>query len=193
MPVRVVSMPSWELFEQQDDDYQESVLPVDLPTVSVEAGIAHGLGALRRRRRLDRPLRRLGAGRARCSRSSASRRRTSPSTCASCSTTELRGAKFGRPRLLEVWAARAERFTMDGTMAVAQRMTVAEYPASSSRSTTSSLRSQRAPSSRWRPARTRVPRARGSRARPARWRRRRRAGGRTPRAAPRTTRPRSRV
>ena len=41
-PVRVVSMPSWELFEQQDDDYQESVLPVDLPTVSVEAGIRQG-------------------------------------------------------------------------------------------------------------------------------------------------------
>ena len=42
MPVRVVSMPSWELFEQQDEDYQESVLPVDLPTVSVEAGIRQG-------------------------------------------------------------------------------------------------------------------------------------------------------
>ena len=41
-PVRVVSMPSWELFEQQDDDYQESVLPVDLPTVSVEAGSRMG-------------------------------------------------------------------------------------------------------------------------------------------------------
>ncbi|MEA2218917.1 MAG: transketolase [Solirubrobacteraceae bacterium] len=42
VPVRVVSMPSWELFEQQDDDYQEEVLPVDLPTVSVEAGIRQG-------------------------------------------------------------------------------------------------------------------------------------------------------
>ena len=41
VPVRVVSMPSWELFEQQDDDYQESVLP-DLPTVSVEAGVHQG-------------------------------------------------------------------------------------------------------------------------------------------------------
>ncbi len=41
-PVRVVSMPSWELFEQQDDDYKDSVLPVDLPTVSVEAGIRMG-------------------------------------------------------------------------------------------------------------------------------------------------------
>ncbi len=42
VPVRVVSMPSWELFEQQDDDYQDSVFPVDLPTVSVEAGIRQG-------------------------------------------------------------------------------------------------------------------------------------------------------
>jgi transketolase len=42
VPVRVVSMPSWELFEQQDEDYRESVLPVDLPTVSVEAGIRMG-------------------------------------------------------------------------------------------------------------------------------------------------------
>jgi transketolase len=40
--VRVVSMPSWELFEQQDEDYKESVLPVDLPTVSVEAGVRLG-------------------------------------------------------------------------------------------------------------------------------------------------------
>jgi transketolase len=40
--VRVVSMPSWELFEQQDEDYKASVLPVDLPTVSVEAGVRMG-------------------------------------------------------------------------------------------------------------------------------------------------------
>jgi transketolase len=42
VPVRVVSMPSWELFEQQDEDYRSSVLPVDLPTVSVEAGVRMG-------------------------------------------------------------------------------------------------------------------------------------------------------
>ncbi len=42
VPVRVVSMPSWELFDAQDDDYQESVLPVELPVVSVEAGITMG-------------------------------------------------------------------------------------------------------------------------------------------------------
>ncbi|MGH2841637.1 MAG: transketolase-like TK C-terminal-containing protein, partial [Solirubrobacteraceae bacterium] len=42
VPVRVVSMPSWELFEQQDDDYQQSVLPIDMPTVSVEAAVRLG-------------------------------------------------------------------------------------------------------------------------------------------------------
>ena len=39
---RVVSMPSWELFAKQDEDYQAEVLPPDLPSVSVEAGIAMG-------------------------------------------------------------------------------------------------------------------------------------------------------
>ena len=42
VPVRIVSMPSWELFEQQDEDYQDSVLQFDLPTVSVEAGVRQG-------------------------------------------------------------------------------------------------------------------------------------------------------
>jgi transketolase len=42
VPVRVVSMPSWELFEAQDDAYRASVLPPDLPAVSVEAGIRMG-------------------------------------------------------------------------------------------------------------------------------------------------------
>jgi transketolase len=41
-PVRIVSMPSWELFEQQDDAYRDEVLPDDLPTLAVEAGIAMG-------------------------------------------------------------------------------------------------------------------------------------------------------
>ena len=39
---RVVSMPSWELFGQQDDAYQASVLPADRKKVSVEAGISMG-------------------------------------------------------------------------------------------------------------------------------------------------------
>lgn len=40
--VQVVSMPSWELFEAQSDDYKKSVLPCDVPRVAVEAGIAFG-------------------------------------------------------------------------------------------------------------------------------------------------------
>jgi transketolase len=39
---RVVSMPSWELFDAQDDEYRESVLPPELPSVSIEAGISMG-------------------------------------------------------------------------------------------------------------------------------------------------------
>jgi len=39
---RVVSMPSWELFDAQDDDYQEAVLPSDVPTLAVEAGTSFG-------------------------------------------------------------------------------------------------------------------------------------------------------
>jgi transketolase len=39
---RVVSMPSWELFDAQDDEYRERILPPDLPSVSIEAGIAMG-------------------------------------------------------------------------------------------------------------------------------------------------------
>jgi transketolase len=38
IPARVVSMPSWELFEQQDQAYRDSVLPPDIAArVSVEA------------------------------------------------------------------------------------------------------------------------------------------------------------
>ncbi|MGO9751879.1 MAG: transketolase [Solirubrobacteraceae bacterium] len=39
---RVVSMPSWELFDAQDDEYRGGVLPSGVPVVSVEAGIAMG-------------------------------------------------------------------------------------------------------------------------------------------------------
>jgi transketolase len=40
--VRVVSMPSWDLFAEQDDDYQNRVLPGDVPTLAVEAGASLG-------------------------------------------------------------------------------------------------------------------------------------------------------
>jgi len=38
LPSRVVSMPSMELFERQEQDYQDSVLPHGIPRVSIEAG-----------------------------------------------------------------------------------------------------------------------------------------------------------
>jgi len=41
--VRVVSMPSWELFEEQPEDYRRKVLPPEIKTrVAVEAGISQG-------------------------------------------------------------------------------------------------------------------------------------------------------
>jgi transketolase len=35
---RVVSMPSWELFAKQSQEYRDSVLPIDIPTLAIEAG-----------------------------------------------------------------------------------------------------------------------------------------------------------
>ena len=41
--VRVVNMPSWELFEKQTEDYREEVLPSDVKArLAVEAGSPHG-------------------------------------------------------------------------------------------------------------------------------------------------------
>ncbi|MCW5939721.1 MAG: transketolase [Fimbriimonadaceae bacterium] len=42
IPTRVVSMPSWFLFEKQSAEYRASVLPPGVPTVSVEAGATLG-------------------------------------------------------------------------------------------------------------------------------------------------------
>jgi transketolase len=39
---RVVSMPSWELYEQQSVDYQLQVLLPDIPKVAIEAGVTLG-------------------------------------------------------------------------------------------------------------------------------------------------------
>jgi transketolase len=39
---RVVSMPSWELFESQPLEYQEEVLPHTQPTLAIEAGRSLG-------------------------------------------------------------------------------------------------------------------------------------------------------
>jgi transketolase len=42
LPVRVVSMPCVEIFEQQDSAWINTVLPPDLPVVTVEAGATRG-------------------------------------------------------------------------------------------------------------------------------------------------------
>jgi transketolase len=42
IPVRVVSMPCVDVFERQDADWQATLLPSDLPVVTVEAGATRG-------------------------------------------------------------------------------------------------------------------------------------------------------
>ncbi len=42
LSVRVVSMPSWTLFELLEDDEQDEVLPADVPTLAVEAAASFG-------------------------------------------------------------------------------------------------------------------------------------------------------
>jgi transketolase len=42
LPVRVVSMPCVEIFEEQDAGWRNAVLPPDLPVVAVEAGATRG-------------------------------------------------------------------------------------------------------------------------------------------------------
>lgn len=39
---RVVSMPSWELFDRQSDEYKQHVLPFDAPKVLIEAAVQQG-------------------------------------------------------------------------------------------------------------------------------------------------------
>ena len=42
LSVRVVSMPSWDLFERQPEEYHEHVLPDGFPTLAVEAASPFG-------------------------------------------------------------------------------------------------------------------------------------------------------
>jgi len=42
LSVRVVSMPCWEDFDRQDEAYQAEVLPGEVPTLAVEAGVSFG-------------------------------------------------------------------------------------------------------------------------------------------------------
>ncbi len=40
--VSVVSMPSWDVFENQSDEYKKQVLPTGLPKIAIEAGVTLG-------------------------------------------------------------------------------------------------------------------------------------------------------
>jgi transketolase len=42
IPTRVVSMPSWELFEEQDEAYRDAVLLPEVPRLAVEAASSFG-------------------------------------------------------------------------------------------------------------------------------------------------------
>ncbi|WP_337867981.1 transketolase [Meiothermus sp.] len=42
IPVRVVSLPCWEAFEAQLEDYRQAILPKSLPTLALEAGTTLG-------------------------------------------------------------------------------------------------------------------------------------------------------
>jgi transketolase len=42
---RVVSLPSWDRFESQDDDFHDEIFPPDLPVLSVEAATTFGWAA----------------------------------------------------------------------------------------------------------------------------------------------------
>ena len=80
MPVRVVSMPSTSVFDRQDADYRNSVLPRALPKVAVEAGVSDYLAQVRRPRRRAWSASTASASRRRpaiCSSTSASPRKTS--------------------------------------------------------------------------------------------------------------------
>ncbi|MGD8628382.1 MAG: transketolase [bacterium] len=42
IPTRVVSMPSWEIFDEQPGEYRRKVLPAGVPMLAIEAGITTG-------------------------------------------------------------------------------------------------------------------------------------------------------
>lgn len=42
LPIRIVSMPCREIFEEQPLEYRKSILPGNVPTISIEAGISMG-------------------------------------------------------------------------------------------------------------------------------------------------------
>jgi transketolase len=42
IPSYVISMPSWNLFQNQPDEYRNLILPPDIPVLAIEAGVSLG-------------------------------------------------------------------------------------------------------------------------------------------------------
>ena len=84
--VRVVSMPSWDLFEEQPDEYRVDGAAARRADARGRGRRALRLGALRRRRREHRSLRRVGAGRRRHARARDHARARRSSARSRCST-----------------------------------------------------------------------------------------------------------
>ncbi|MBX2976030.1 MAG: transketolase [Ignavibacteriaceae bacterium] len=59
--VRVVSIPSLELFNSQSEDYKKSLFPTDVPVVVVEAALMNGWGDIFRQKLLKIGLNKFGA------------------------------------------------------------------------------------------------------------------------------------
>ncbi len=61
LSVRVVSIPSKEIFEKQSDEYKKSIFPDDVPVVIIEAAAMQGWGDLFRQKLLCIGMERFGA------------------------------------------------------------------------------------------------------------------------------------
>ena len=61
LSIRIVSIPSKELFEKQDETYKNSVIPKDIPVVVIEAALMSGWGDLFRQKLLTIGMTHYGA------------------------------------------------------------------------------------------------------------------------------------
>ena len=59
--IRVVSIPSRELFERQSDEYKNQIFPSGVPVVLIEAALMRGWGDLFRQKMLAIGMERFGA------------------------------------------------------------------------------------------------------------------------------------
>jgi transketolase len=61
LSIRIVSIPSKELFEKQDETYKNNVIPKDIPVVVIEAALMSGWGDLFRQKLLTIGMTHYGA------------------------------------------------------------------------------------------------------------------------------------